>query len=98
MKKHTFTTKNWSDFASLLLQTKDRKRFAMICDIFLTTQEKADFALRYAIIKELLKKEKTHREITKHVGSSIAKVTRGANLLKKTNADLLKFLQKSLAR
>jgi TrpR family trp operon transcriptional repressor len=59
----------------------------------LTPKEKADLKTRILIIKELLKKEKTQRQIAKYLNLSIAKITRGSNELKRTNDKIVKYLQ-----
>jgi TrpR family trp operon transcriptional repressor len=89
--------KGWSDFLNLCLNTKDEKTFALLFDFFLTPEEKADLTTRYLIVKELIKKEKTQREMAKDLNVSIAKITRGSNELKRTNNKLLSYLENKLS-
>jgi len=73
---------NWHNFVKLCSQLNTAKQLANLFDIFLTTAEKDDIAARYAIVKELLAKEKTQREIAANLKISIAKISRGSNALK----------------
>lgn len=85
--------KDWNRFIELCLATKDKKTLTAMFDLFLTAEEKADMAMRFLIIKELLAEEKTQREIAKDSNVSIAKITRGSNELKRTDRKLLIYLK-----
>lgn len=83
-------------FVELFLSIKDKKLLFSLLDFFLTPEEKKDLAKRFLITKELIKKEKTQREIAKDLNVSIAKITRGSNELKRLNPKSLAFLKRML--
>jgi len=80
----------------LFLKAKDEKALGLMLDLFLTADEKANLSMRYLIVAELLKGNKTQREIAKELNVSIAKITRGSNELKRMNATFLKYLEERL--
>lgn len=86
----------WDGFLKLLLSFKDKKSLSLLLDLFLTSEEKESLAMRFLIIKELLREEKTQREMAKDIGVSIAKITRGSNELKRMNPALVKLLKEKL--
>lgn len=86
----------WQGFLNICLVTKTNKELEQIFEIFLTSEEKENLALRYAIVRELLKQEKTQRQIAKDLNVSIAKITRGSNELKRLPAKLKEYLKKNL--
>ncbi len=85
--------KGWNGFLELCLKAKDKKSLSVLLELFLTHEEQTDLAMRYLIVKDLLKEEKTQREIAKDLNVSIAKITRGSNELKRLNEKLRAFLQ-----
>jgi TrpR family trp operon transcriptional repressor len=91
MNKHQ---EGWQNFIELCLSTKDPKTLAALLEIFLTPEEKEDITARYLIIKELLQKEKTQRQIAKDLNISIAKITRGSNELKRLSDKLFEYLRR----
>ena len=90
------TQKGLNGFIDLCLSCTNESLFEALFDLFLTEEEKSDLALRYLIVKELLKKEKSQREIAKSLNVSIAKITRGSNELKRIDKKLLKHLKDKL--
>ena len=88
--------KGLSGFFNLCIKAKDEKILSALYDLFLTSEERDDVAMRYLIIKELLKKEKTQRQIAKDLNVSIAKITRGSNELKRTPKDILEYIHNKL--
>ncbi len=88
--------KGLDDFIDLLLSSKDKKTCLSLLDLFLTAEEKTDLEMRFFIVKELLKEEKTQRQIAKDLHVSIAKITRGSNELKRTKHPLLAYLKEKL--
>nr|NGX61904.1 Trp operon repressor [Chlamydiota bacterium] len=76
--------KEWKRFLNLCTKMDSAQQFEKLFTLFLTPAERDDLALRLALVKELLKEEKTQREIAADLGVSIAKITRGANMLKTT--------------
>jgi len=82
----------WQDFIKLCYTAKDAKTLSELLEVFLTPEEKENIAMRYLIVKELLKKEKTQRQIAKDLNISIAKITRGSNELKRLSDKLRQYL------
>lgn len=85
--------KGWDHFIALCHETRDEKTLSMLLDLFLTAEERDDLATRYLIVKELITGEKTQRQIASDLNVSIAKITRGSNELKRTNNQIIKYLQ-----
>lgn len=83
----------WRGFLKLCAQAKGEKELDELLWLFLTHEEIAAIRDRYLIVKELLKQEKSQREIAKDLGVSIAKITRGSNFLKTLNKDLRRRLE-----
>lgn len=83
----------WRGFLDLCVQTKTLKDFDALLNLFLTAEERADLSTRFLIVRELLKEEKTQRQIAKDLKVSIAKITRGSNFLKTVPQDLKKWLK-----
>lgn len=86
--------KGLGDLIDLFLLSKDKEICLSLLDLFLTAEEKRDVEMRLLIVKELLKGEKTQRQIAKDLSVSIAKITRGSNELKRMNRKLLMYLKK----
>lgn len=86
----------WRDFIKLCLKTDNEKVLSSLFDFILTQEEKESIALRYLIIKELLKQKKTQRDMAKDLQVSIAKITRGSNELKRTSPKLIEFFKKNI--
>ena len=83
----------WRGFLELCLEAKGPKELDELFWLFLTPEEKEAIKGRYLIVKELLKGEKSQREMAKDLGVSIAKITRGSNFLKMLNKDLRRRLK-----
>ena len=73
---------NWRGFLKLCREFKTEKQLNDLLALFLTHEEKGALAMRYAIVKELIKGRLTQREIAADLNVSIAKITRGSNALK----------------
>lgn len=72
---------NWNTLITLLNQC-DEKSLKEFLDFFLTASEKKALADRVQLIKLLLEDKLTQREIASQYHISIAKITRGSNMLK----------------
>ena len=83
----------WQDFISHCHTLNSEDELAEFFDTFLTSTEKFEFANRLKIIKELLRDEKTQRDIARDLKVSLANVTRGSNVLKTSKYDLKKLLK-----
>lgn len=86
----------WRSFIKLCLATKNEKMLSSLFDLFLTQEEKESLALRCLIIEELLKQEKTQRDMAEDLHVSIAKITRGSNELKRMPPKLIEFLKANM--
>jgi len=86
----------WWRFLQVCLKTKTPEMLNEFFHVFLTPEERADISKRILIVQELLKGEKTQREMAKDLEVSIAKITRGSNELKGTSEKLKQFLKRSL--
>ncbi|MEY8703294.1 trp operon repressor [Francisella philomiragia] len=76
------SNKGWHQLVNILSETSDPQDIDIICDFLLTKEEKEQLNKRVLLTKELLKKEKSQREISKEIGISICTVTRCSNALK----------------
>ena len=74
-------------------ELKTPEQFDNFFELFLTINEREELLARYHITKELLKGEKTQREIAEQHKVSIAKITRGSNQLKVIDDKFKKFIQ-----
>jgi TrpR family trp operon transcriptional repressor len=83
----------WRGFLERCQKAKTLNDLEAYFNLFLTPTERQEIAGRYLIVRELLKGEKTQREIAKDIGVSIANISRGSNMLKTTGDDLKKFLE-----
>lgn len=98
MNKNLFeNTQEWEQFLELIHHAhRNKKLLVDILELIFTPEEKEQIASRLVLVKELLKGEKTQREISKEFSISIAKITRGSNNLKKISEGLKKYLVKEL--
>lgn len=86
----------WQSFLKLCLETKNEKMLSSLFDLLLTQEERESIAMRCLIVVDLLKQEKTQRNIAEDLHVSIAKITRGSNELKRMPANLLAFIRESI--
>jgi TrpR family trp operon transcriptional repressor len=87
----------WQGFIELCSNSPGKKELDLMFDLFLTMEEKDSLALRFLIVQELLREQKTQREIAKELNVSIAKITRGSNELKRMSPNLIAYLRKVLS-
>ncbi len=73
----------WEFFLEICLKIKDKESFERFFDAVLTIEEKKDLDKRILIFKELFAGEHTQREIAGMLNTSIAKITRGSNCMKR---------------
>jgi TrpR family trp operon transcriptional repressor len=88
----------WRMFLDLCLKTKKSSRLEELFNLFLTIEEKEHLSSRMQIIKALLSKKSSQREISDEMKVSISQITRGSNALKIISNDLLKFLENYVKR
>ena len=82
----------WRGFLEFCLRAKDPRELDELLDLFLTPQEREAIATRVLIVKELVRGEKSQREIARDLKVSIAKITRGSNFLKTIGKNLRRVL------
>ncbi|MCB1106561.1 MAG: trp operon repressor [Chlamydiia bacterium] len=83
----------WRKFIRILSNIKDPKKLEELSKLLFTSEERESFAKRVRIIEELIKDEKTQREIAERYSISIAKITRGSNALKETSEEMKRDLK-----
>lgn len=86
----------WRCFTKLCLATKNEKLLSSLFDLLLTPEEKESVAMRCLIVMDLLKQEKTQRDMAENLHVSIAKITRGSNELKRMPPQLIEFLKENM--
>ncbi len=86
----------WQQLLTWCQQVKDEKQLSSLFELLLTPEEKIDVAKRCLIIRELLAKKLSQREIAKNLNVSIAKITRGSNEIKRLSPELLQFVKENL--
>lgn len=84
----------WRGFLELCSKVQSPEEFKEVFDLFFTIEEKETLASRYLIIKALLEKNLTQREIADVHKVSIAQITRGSNALKIISSKLRNQLKK----
>ncbi|OGT51316.1 MAG: Trp operon repressor [Gammaproteobacteria bacterium RIFCSPHIGHO2_12_FULL_41_15] len=86
----------WHIFTQWCLASKNEKMLSSLFELLLTQEEKESIASRCLIVMELIKHEKTQRDIAADLNVSIAKITRGSNELKRMPAKLIEFLKENI--
>jgi TrpR family transcriptional regulator, trp operon repressor len=82
----------WRSFLELCLHMETTDRLEKLFDLFFTFEERKDLESRFLLVKALIKKNSSQREIAKDLGVSISKITRGSNALKILDDDFREFL------
>lgn len=90
------TSAGWQDFLLLCTRVDSVELLDELCGLLFTLEEKEQLALRVELVKELLNGKKTQREISRDLGISIAKITRGSNALKLISEPLKGYLKKQI--
>jgi TrpR family trp operon transcriptional repressor len=78
----------WRGFLKLCLMAKSEKELDELFWLMLTHEEREDIKDRFRIVQEIVRGEKTQREMSKDLGVSIAKITRGSNCIKQISKNL----------
>ena|ERR1700733_6856220 len=84
---------DWQMFLDFCLKTKKISRLEELFNLFFTIEEKEHLASRMQIIRALLDKKLSQREISDKMQVSISQITRGSNALKIIDDDFLKFIE-----
>ncbi len=82
----------WQSFLALCHAQETNADLIHFFDLFLTDEEKQNLATRVLLIQALLENKLTQREIAKKLNVSIAKITRGSNMLKRMDKVFLSKL------
>lgn len=82
----------WHEFTQQCMGFDKVEDLATFFEVFLTISEREEIPKRLQIVKELLKNEKTQREIAEDLKVSIANVTRASNIIKSKRYNLTKLL------
>ncbi|MDP8078756.1 trp operon repressor [Phocoenobacter skyensis] len=88
--------KEWHRFVSLLKQAVVEDKIDELLSMLLTVDECHSLGLRVQIVKALLEQEMSQREIQQSLNTSIATVTRGSNMLKTSDPQMLEWVNKQL--
>ncbi len=96
MKKGTVAEDGWQGFIKLCAETKKPKDLQELFDLLFTLEEKEALGLRVQLIRALLERKRTQREISEDLNISISKITRGSNALKTINERLKEYLRANL--
>ncbi len=83
----------WQEFLKQCMKFDKIEDLAEFFDVFLTISEREEIPKRLQIVNELLKGEKTQREIAESLKVSIANVTRASNIIKSKQFNLNKLLK-----
>lgn len=83
----------WHGFLNLCLEAESTEKLNELFWLFLTPEERKDIASRVLIVRDLVRGQKTQREMAKDLRVSVAKITRGSNFLKMISKDLKNFLE-----
>lgn len=86
------TTQGWAEFLRLCLAADSESQLEELFSLFFTLEEKHALATRALLIKELLRGQKTQREIAQNLNISVAKITRGSNALKIVSKQLKQYI------
>jgi len=86
----------WRKLITLLNDASQKDKLDALLQFFLTIEEQEQLADRIALIQALLKGDKPQRQIAKELNVSIAKITRGSNMLKTSDKKLKAYLQEEL--
>jgi TrpR family trp operon transcriptional repressor len=81
----------WNELINTLAHSTDPREIDIICEFLLTKEEIEQLDKRVLLTKELIRKNKSQREISKELGISICTVTRCSNLLKDCSSKIKKI-------
>lgn len=88
--------KEWQQFVALLKQAVAEDKTDTLLSMLLTTDERTSLGLRVQIVRALLENQISQREIQQQLNTSAATITRGSNMLKTVEPDILKWIDTKL--
>ena len=85
-------------FYELCRGVKSEGEFKQLCSIFFTHEELDSLGQRVNLVEALLAGNMTQREMAKELDVSIAKITRGSNVLKRVDSQFKAELAANLSK
>lgn len=86
----------WQQFIDLLTSAVQENKTEALLTMLLTSDERTSLGLRVQITRELLNNQHSQREIQQKLNTSAATITRGSNMLKTVDPDILSWVSKKL--
>jgi TrpR family trp operon transcriptional repressor len=86
----------WQSVLTLFQEAVQADKLNEVLGYMLTDEERKQLATRALLTNALLEKEESQRDIAKRLKISIAKITRGSNLIKIMTPDAKQFLSNHL--
>lgn len=86
----------WQQFMTLLKQAVQEGKVDALLSMLLTVDERSALGLRLQITRELLNNQRPQREIQQQLNTSAATITRGSNMLKSVDPDILAWVSSKL--
>ena len=87
-----------NEIIRLLKEAPDEGLGFELLELLFTATELEQLVARYDIVKGLLAKNMTQRELAADLKLSIAKITRGSNELKRRSSTLLNYMTNFIAK
>lgn len=81
---------------TLLKQAVQEDKVDALLSMLLTVDERSALGLRLQITRELLNNQRPQREIQQQLNTSAATITRGSNMLKSVDPDILAWVSSKL--
>lgn len=81
---------------TLLKQAVQEGKVDALLSMLLTVDERSALGLRLQITRELLNNQRPQREIQQQLNTSAATITRGSNMLKSVDPDILAWVSSKL--
>lgn len=86
----------WQQFLALLKQAVAEDKIEALLAMLLTADERSSLGLRVQITRALLENQRPQREIQQQLNTSAATITRGSNMLKTVDPDILAWVSHKL--
>lgn len=90
------STQDWQECIELLKQAVAEDKLEELLFMISTIEERNALALRVQVVRYLLEGKLSQRDIQKQLNTSIATVTRGSNMLKTVEPEMLKWVNHQL--
>lgn len=86
----------WQEFITLLEKAVSENKIEALLSMLLTADERSSLGLRVQIIRALLNNQHSQREIQQQLNTSAATITRGSNMLKTVEPNILLWVNQKL--